>query len=279
MLGTVADVIAVCTVIYAALSLVVTQSVSQAVLAIALAVIALTFMSANLRMQRRYQRESRRINAVQHLVGCHGRLREAAVSLLRGDQAAYTIHVAEAARGFATYMTHATGVPCRVAIQDVTADGPESDDAIVKTICRSIEPEPGDRETKLSPEARVGDNTDFKSILDGRARVFFSNDLSKLRRYQNSHFDVEQPAKTYPYRSTVVWPIIGPSLVDAEDPNDIVGFLSIDAKPPGVFTRALDVPTGKMVATAMYSSLSHFQAIRDAAGTGETMQAEVGVDG
>lgn len=264
VLGTIADVLAVVTVLYSASSLILSRSVSQAVLAATLAGMTITFMIANLSMQRRYQRETQRMNAVPHLVGCHGRLREAAVSLLRGDQSAYTVHVVEAARMFATYLTHATGIPCRVAIQEVTANGPAVDDAVVTTICRSVEVEPGTREAGLAAEARVGDNTDFRIILEGRARVFFSNDLSKLRRYRNSHFDVEKPAKQYPYRSTIVWPILGPSLVNAAAPGDIAGFLSVDARPPGVFTRVLDVPTGKMIATAMYSSLSHFQAIRDA---------------
>lgn len=278
-LGTVADVSSIVLIIYSLVSLVFFETVPQAVLAVALAGIAVTFMITYLTAQRRYQRETQRINSMQHLVACHGRLREASVALLRGEEVSYTVHTAEAARCFATYMTHATGVSCRVTIQEVVAVSEKVGDAVVSTICRSFDVEPGSREDAAPRQDKVGDNTDFESILDGKVRTFFHNDLSKLRGYKNSHFDTSLPAKKYPYRSTIVWPILGPSLLGADLPGDIVGFLSLDARTPGVFTRSLDVPAGKIVAAALYSSLSEFQAMRDASDETELDEAGEGADG
>lgn len=272
--GLAADVIAVVTAVYAAVSLLVGAAVEQAILALALGFMALTFMFWNVGIQRRFAREAARVNAAQHLVSCQNHLRDATVALIRNDGTRYTVLVAEATKSLAAYFTAVTMQHCRVAVQDVAAKGDDVEDAEVLTFCRSGEVEAGSREAGLAKTAKVGQNTDFHQILTGKVRTFFSNDLTKIRRYENSHFDVTLPANKYPYRSTIVWPISGPSLVNSEGDPEIIGFLSVDSRNPKVFTRGLDVSTGRMTASALYFSLSLYQAIREREVSLETQEQD-----
>ena len=284
-LGTLGDLIAVGTVLYVAVNAAFGGKANAAILASALALIAIVFMVWNILLQRSFQRETARTRAATHLVQTHTKLRDASAALLNEELDDYTVHVAEAARELSRYFTAATFNTCRVAIQLVSnPTGGAIDGAYVRPLCRSDQPEHDQRsQARLREPALVGRNTDFFDILTGKRRVFFSNDIYRVRNYENSHFDVTVDPKKYPYRSTIVWPIQGPAVrrspvsgVDesqgsegaagddkSEDEGvDIVGFLSVDARAAGAFTRALDVPTGKFVSAALHSSLSGYMEAR-----------------
>lgn len=106
---------------------------------------------------------------------------------------------------------------------------------------------------------RAVDNTDFKNIIDDGDDFFFCNDLSAeiVNGYKNSHWDaprLKQMAQddSYPYRSTVVWPVrakVGPAQAEAWN---VIGFLCVDSPNRGAFDAKLDTPFGQLIATAFY---------------------------
>jgi len=189
----------------------------------------------------------------------------------------YLRFVDEAVRKTAEAFGIATGKPCRVTLKQAYAppDGQSAAvaewDAVVKTISTSA------KSQFAPPQGHVDwvrDNTDFKDLARGDAQVFFCNDLPKEvgRGYVNSHWDRDLlKSGKYPYRSAVVWPVKG---VFVDDPNSgfepILGFLCVDSALEGTFDEALDVPTGRVLAHAMYSLLV---ALRIAQETAATRQA------
>jgi hypothetical protein len=274
-LGTIADFCGVGSVLVTAWAVLTKSSLPEALLAGALAVLAFIFMGLNFNLQRKFARESRRANAGPVLVTCHDRLRDASVALDRGDRQLYVQNVALAAKELANAFSQATKFTCRVTIQDVYAsEDDDAQEARITTICRSTgEPQHGSREASLPSVAVAKENTDFLRILKG-APHFFSNDITKVKHYKNSHVDVSARPGDYPYRSVIVWPIVGPHSDPQQTTPNIIGFLCVDAVGHRAFAKALDVPTGKSVASAMYSSLNTFRTLRETEMANQTSTTE-----
>lgn len=171
----------------------------------------------------------------------------------------FTALAGEVTRTIAEGFGVAVGRPCRAVLVEIysapTGYGEEA--PAVRAIARSREVEQAHRGT-----ARVdwvGDNTDFRAIMDSGASHYYNNDLPAAvgQGYRNSHWSEEMiQRKTYPYQSTIVWPIAGLPSVAVQNPSaKLLGFLCVDSAAAGTFDEELDVPTGEVFAHAMYSAL------------------------
>lgn len=251
-LGTVADLIAVATALLSCLVAVrATGNVSATLLAAQLCLLSLVFLGMNFHLQRRFGQESRRATNAKMLAECNGHLMRALIAARLGQDNSYATAFQKAAASLQSYFTAATQHNCRVAVKDLlyTDDGPA-----VQTLCRGTESEWGDRESKLPKTALIAHNSDFNEIAAGD-NFFFSNDLTKLSGYKNSHFTSQMRPHEYPYRSVMVWPIQGG--------DEVIGFLCVDSPDVRAFDRRLDQATGRAVAYAMYSALSQFRESRE----------------
>ena len=253
-LGTVADLIAVSSALLSCyVAVLATGNVTATVLAVQLCFLSLVFLGMNFHLQRRFSRESRRATNAHMLADCNRQLMLALVAARRGEDDPYAAAFQRAAASLQSYFSAATRHKCRVAVKDVlTTD--EGQELAVQTLCRGTEPEEGDREWALPKTALVSQNTDFNEIFAG-ARFFFSNDLTKVRGYKNSHFTSQMRPHEYPYRSVMVWPI--------QRADEVIGFLCVDSPDKRAFDRRLDQPIGRAVAYAMYSALSQFREGRE----------------
>lgn len=257
--GTAADLIGIVSVVGSAGALVFTKSFPTNLMAVVLCALALSYMVFNFRLQRRFENESRRAQSGPVIATCHRHLRNAVVAISAEKDADFAVEFFKASQSLAKAFSIATSQPCRVAVKDVGGDGTDADRSRVRTLCRSEEYDEDAREGRLPDYVVVEDNTDFLKIMEGD-EVYFSNDLSGEDQYRNSHFEGQLRPHEYPYRSTIVWPIKGPPQFAHERGPDVIGFLCVDAEEPGTFLRRLDVPTGRAVAHAMYSSLSLYRA-------------------
>jgi hypothetical protein len=252
-LGTAADLIAVSSALLSCYVAVrATGNVTATVLAVQLCFLSLVFLGMNFHLQRRFSRESRRATNAHMLADCNRQLMMALVAARRGADDTYAAAFQKAAAALQSYFSAASRHKCRVAVKDVlTTEGQE---LAVQTLCRGTEPEEGDREWALPRVDLVAENTDFNEIFAG-ARFFFSNDLTKVRGYRNSHFTSQMRPHEYPYRSVMVWPI--------QREDELIGFLCVDSPDKRAFDRRLDQPIGRSVAFAMYSALSQFREGRE----------------
>ncbi len=267
-IGTVADVGSIVAILGNLAFVFVGGNPPATLLAIALAGLAYLFIGLNFRLQHRLAAESRRARSGPVLVRVQANLTAADVFMEDEDVTGLAKSFQRAASELAHAFGIATGRACRVSVQDLVL--PRSGDAAeghVTTLCRDVEPLANSREDNLPDVAEIKGNTDFLRILNG-APHFFCNDLSALGGYKNSHFEWPLEKEDYPYRSTIVWPIVGPMSERHQTPGapvktSIIGFLCVDSATPGTFDAALDVSTGAAVANAMYSPLRRFRTWRE----------------
>jgi hypothetical protein len=153
-----------------------------------------------------------------------------------------------------------SGADCAACIKTF-----DNDEDSLKTICRDSASEiHRGSEDALRP-CRVSDNMDFKEIVQGRKRYFFSNDLTEEVGYYNDNPDWQSR-----YRSTIVWPI---RYFDEErGKHQLFGFLCVDSMATGIFDEELDVQVGACVADMIYTYFSAIDAAnevfgQDASGT------------
>ena len=258
-LGTVADVISVITAVVAVRALITDAPVPQVILAIALGLLALTFMALSFHLQRQHyleaereRRRSRHAESLGYLGEAVGALRTGAAKLAQGaEPSSFTQPATLAVCKLAEAMTSATGVKCRAVVKTVYAPPGDRQDVAVHTFATSdlAETRPG------QGVDWVKENTDFDEILYGDREYFLSNDLSADMQlgYRNSHFTPQSVKAGLPYNSTIVWPIQG-----AEgDLWDIKGFLCVDTKEAGSFND-LDILVGKVLSPVWYLALDRF---------------------
>lgn len=266
-LGTVADVLAVVSALGGTASLVWDQPVPQAVLALMLGFLALSFMGLSFRLQRQLSRDveterrrARHSQSLQYLQQSAGQLRTASSLLESGEHPSSFAHPAQqACTSMAAAMTIASGRTCRVVVKTVYAPGGREDVA-VRTFTSSVS-EPQRRDTSKSPsEDWVKENTDFDEIFYQNKEFFVSNDLEHERGYKNSHFTPQSLANGYPYLSTIVWPIYAPDSGDSVAGWDILGFLCVDTKGANSFDPDVDVLVGQVLAPVWYMALQRYEA-------------------
>lgn len=266
-LGTVADVISVLSALATTWALL-NGPVPQAILAILLGLIALSFMALSFHLQRQQamelakeRRRSRHSHSAAAVAESATTLRDATANLALGAAAdAFNEPAKQAAAKMAEGLSSATGVKCRVVIKTIYAPGGRQDVA-VKTFVTS----------ETSPARRKADgvidwvkeNTDFDEIFYQNRDFFLSNDLSKdlVKGYRNSHFTKEVlDATGFPYLSTLVWPIYGPKEVVGST-YDVVGFLCVDTKEAESFDEQNDVHIGQTMAALWFLALQRYSQI------------------
>lgn len=165
-----------------------------------------------------------------------------------------------------------SGAKARVVLKEVYAvDADGKQRLAVRTVASS------DRETLVGAGSIdwVDENTDFERLRTSSDEVFESSDLrgDLVRGYRNSHWTPEKLTEWehgggYPYLSTLVWPVRvkvrheGNGKSGVQQTWVLAGFLSVDSKQAGVFGSAAIRPIGAGLASAAYTGLSRYRAIR-----------------
>lgn len=174
------------------------------------------------------------------------------------DNTPFQRHAGKACNALSSAFTQVVGRDCRVTLKETflpvsPAGDPTSDETAVKEIYTTGVPGP-------TPQGIdwVSDNTDFDEIFSGE-NYFLCNDLPAEvgKGYRNSHWTrariKEMNEKgTFPYRSTIVWPIRARLGSDTGSWN-LVGFLCVDCKEANAFDATLDPSYGEVIARALYS--------------------------
>lgn len=278
--GTVADLLAIGGALTGGWVLVKDQPAPQQVLAVVISGLAVVFlvMSFHLHQQMinthvKYARHVRDVSAMPKLADAASHLAQAIVAA-EADPTRFLVHLNDASRLLAEMYGIAAGTPCRVTILEAYSPeeqrrpgdqrgGSDATGVAVRQLAASY-PE---RRTRTSVDW-VEDNTDFFTILRNGDRHFLNNDLpgEMANGYKNSHWPREQIAQfqredSWPYRSTIVWPIQGlPYQAGGHAEMDLAGFLCVDATPVDTFRKDFDVPTGESFAHALYSGLATYRA-------------------
>jgi hypothetical protein len=274
VLGIVADVLGVLTVVITTVQLLTDKSPAQTLLALILASIALTFLALAFRLERQlasvnaqYARHARTVGALPQLANAMGHMGRAVLSL-RTSVHGFLPNADAACQELGTYFTAATGHSCRVTVKEAFnqgAPGNGGPGTAVRTICSS-EPVHGGRRGTATIDL-VDENTDFYELSKPPApRVYLCNDLPREigRGYRNSHWSTEQirlwtENGDFPYKSTLVWPIKGRDESDPAAPDIIAGFLCVDSRVVGTFDREFDVSPGETFAHALYLGLTAYR--------------------
>lgn len=172
------------------------------------------------------------------------------------------------------FMAEAFGLitdgPCRFSIKMMSTltEGVNVRDARVFTLCRSDE-EDGNFATAYDT---VGNNTDFRQILEDGSAYYFCPDLpAEMAKglYQNSHWTPQIiRTQAYKYRETIVWPI-SRARARMEQPNgqkgeNVIGFLCLDTPNTNSLNETYDVPVGLAFAGVLYLALKQFGAVGSA---------------
>lgn len=273
LLGTLADFIQVATVLFAAVSLIVTKGAVAAIMASALSVIALTSLVIIWRLETALRRKSRSESAgiaIPGLAAAIADMTRAHQALRDGEAGASRAFVQlceQACKDFATALTAMTGRTCRVTLHEVYVpeNGLDTDWSVQK-IAGSYGPQPEGRSDDAVD--LICDNTDFDLIMNG-APIYLCNDLVEAisTGYRNSHWTPEKLAEwhrtgEYPYRSTVVWPLRESVVRDGDTIFELAGFLSVDASESGTFDRDTVQPLGEAVAHAAYIGLVTYRDLK-----------------
>jgi hypothetical protein len=268
-IGAIADVITIAASLGAAWVLVVGASAQQAILALTLAVIALTSLTAvwALELQLRQRRSQEKVvGALPALAESFTYTAAAARSLADGDGARQFVREAQAlCRSVASAVSTVTGQTCRVTLQELfLPSGGSPDRFAVKVVAASTSVGTGINDGI----DYIDDNSDFAALI-GQDDVYVNNDIvaSLAGGYRNSHWTPERLEEwsgkgRYPYRSTVVWPIRAPGVAGSGDPQldwHVIGFLSIDASEVDVFDVDTLGPLGQAAASGAYPLLSLYR--------------------
>lgn len=280
-LGTLADIISVITFLGACWVLVTDNGIAQAVLAVALAALTISCVYLTLSTSSRLlaaeqatrdahtERDAARehwaaLDRVQHTLE---QVTNANVIAARSDDPGaerFTEYLEAACKSLAQVMKDLTGHTCRVTLQQ-TATAPRNgvDELTVTRVASSQY----DRSSAHTGTDWVADNTDFLVIAKG-APHYLCNDLpdALTSGYANSHWTRELLAQwkldgDYPYKSTFVLPLRGPSL-HADNRLLSLGYVSIDAKEANVFNEEVVGVVGRIVTTVTYASLVQLEAWR-----------------
>lgn len=280
--GVVADLATVGTVLYAAVSIAMNETLQSAILAIALAAITVVCLGIVWRLEVALRRKDahalnreRVSRATPGLAAAIADLSRATTALNTADNSAprsFVQHCESACKEFARALQALTGVDCRVTLQEVYVPVERSDDApAVKVVATSYGLPSNNK--GVGGVDLVRDNSDFESLFLHLEELFLCNDLPEAisAGYRNSHWTPEKLAEwrrtgAYPYRSTAVWPLRGiteGATGDADPVWDVAGFLSVDAKYPDTFDGDTTKPLGDAFAHAAYSGLVMYRLVKE----------------
>lgn len=216
-----------------------------------------------------YSRKARYAEAMTKFHKAMHCLRDAHSAVQRNEESHSRKCTEECLSFFASAFSLITGVHCRSCIKTIACQGDENKDSsyYVRTFARgSTTPSSPRIEPKCyTEEDWIISNSDLLTLFKTKDNKFFSNNLAKESGYQNSHWpnDPREREKfnkneEYDYISTIVWPIRD---IYAEQRNQIIaGFLCIDSKTRGIFTKRYDVEAGAILADALYPFLETYRA-------------------
>lgn len=158
-----------------------------------------------------------------------------------------------------------SGTPCRAVIkwlEEPPTSPIELDAWPVRDLVRSH-----DNRVRSAPADFVGNNSDFRSIIEGREEVFVGNDLPAMflkGDYANSHWTEDNVrSDKVAYRSAIVAPIgrfledrtLAAALGFDAVGQDLVGFLCIDAKERHAFQDPRDIVLARTLAHGLFPVL------------------------
>jgi hypothetical protein len=259
VVGFLADAVTLIALVGAGIGLATRGSVSQAILATYVCLLATALLAVVLTGELTYGRRVRQSHAFPTFANAIGVLSRATHAVHAGGSAeTFAVSLREAVGLLADAYGTAAGVPCRVTVKAIVRPSRRAgrDDLTVRTVCRSSGPARATSDTGVD---WINDNTDFRHILRDGADHFFCNDLVAAISdgYRNSHFTEDVVARRrFPYRATIVWPVRG--AVDDPDQWDLIGFVCVDSAQAGAFDPGVDVAPGAAFADALYSGLDTY---------------------
>jgi hypothetical protein len=237
---------------------------------IAIAVIVLIFLyglllhSAIIYREVVLSRKARYAEATIILSKCNSFLKASSISIYEDNEKFAKESIKNCINEFAKAFSLITGVCCNVCIKSCKYD-PDKKEFFTNTFCRSSE-EIHCKNEKWEP---IRDNTDFKSLIIKPEQPYWvSNNLLKEKVYQNSSpdwpkssddFEKRKRDKSFPYVSTIIWPISGNVRNDTgTDELNLCGFLCVDSKTREIFDVRFDGEIGRHLADQLFSVLYEF---------------------
>ncbi len=218
------------------------------------------------------QREARYAKALPHVATVFERVRDGYYFLQGVDTDSGTSHeeffltlMGNAIREIARAFEAISATPCRAVmkwLEEPPTSPIELDAWPVRDLVRSH-----DKRIRSAADDFVGNNSDFRSIIEGREEVFVGNDLPAMflsGNYENSHWREEAVRNDkVDYRSAIVAPIgrfledrsLAAALGFEAVGQDLVGFLCIDAKERHAFEEPLDVVLATTLAHGLFPVL------------------------
>lgn len=203
-----------------------------------------------------YSRKARYAESISLIHQVSHKLRDGYDMLENSESQSCSDALRDALSSFSTAFSIVTGTNCRASIKTIVK-GKNSGIFYAQDMCNSNNGFEG-----AGKKNSIQDNTDFKYLFNHEGNYYFCNDLTNESGYINSNWPcVDSERKTFlknkdnNYRSSIVWPIRGKT---TEEKPSVLGFLCIDSKSKGVFSRRYDIDFGAIVADTLYSFLLRF---------------------
>lgn len=260
VLAVIADLVAVLTPIVALIVFLATGSsvVPATVLAIYVCLLCTFLLLGFVQQQSRYARAARYAPAMVPIHDAFGHLSAASWTIIENQSDdAFLAHLRDALRSLAEAFSLTADSTCRASIKMIAAEGDGVMDLLVYTLCRSNQ----GMEPQGAEVARIGNNSDFKSIFQG-STYFFSNDLVAMlgKGYRNSNWDEQVIRENrMEYRATIVWPI-GRSTRGGIPHKQVIGFLCVDTLKTDAFNETYDVPLGMAFSEGLNLAIHRYRA-------------------
>ena len=165
-----------------------------------------------------------------------------------------------------------TALPCRAAIkwlEEPPSSPIELDAWPVRDLVRSH----ARRSTGTTGGDFVGNNSHFRTIIEGRQEFFLSNDLPEMflrGEYANSHWTYDDVRDNrIDYRAAIVAPIgrfledrtMATALGFEAVGQDLVGFLCLDAKERNAFEEERDINLALALAHGLFPVLHLYRQV------------------
>jgi hypothetical protein len=208
-----------------------------------------------------YSRKARFAEATRNIHQAVHSLRDASESIKNTNAESARQEICQTLADVQQAFSLITGVSCRACIKTIVYDTTQQR-ASTETFLRA-------RGTTSNPtkdsEAPIDNNTDFKMLFEYKVPTFFSNNLGNENPYLNSNWPENNSERNsflksqkYDYIATIVWPI---RAKESGNPPEIIGFLCIDSKTRGVFSRRYDIDVGAIVADTLYPILKDYRDV------------------
>ncbi len=206
-----------------------------------------------------YSRKARYAEAMASMHQAVHSLRDASESIEQGNKDSARKEICQTLSDVQQAFSLISGVSCRACIKTLAYDTGEnkaSTDTFLRAKGTTVKAGKDD-------EARIDKNTDFKMLFEYKMPVYFSNNLGKENPYLNSNWPDDNDERNsflklrkYDYISTIVWPI---RAKEHDEHPEIIGFLCVDSRTRGAFSRRYDIDTGAIIADTLYQILKRYR--------------------